>query len=827
MKPFSQIYACACAWRRSLLPLAGMIVCALFWLRLPQFGLQANYYYQPNWKGAVVLSKTERQPDLSTIVWGRNFIPGDNLMRMRDFSIRWDGWIRLDSPGSYIFAIDAVNPCALVIDGIAIITHGGSADIRSRAISGSADLTRGMHKISLTYSQDSATLTKLLEWNAHAATASALEKQERIRNAYALSLRWTPPHGQDERIPAEYFFSKPPSEQTLFMLRHQRLTAGIFLLFVLWFVFSISRRQYVREHLLFQPSRRLLEFGVYLLWCIPAGIIFLGIKGVLFVGFLYLTGRPLSVALKPRCFLLERVTLSIALSIVLFALLLSSLLQIAPLYAAFFVAVCLYAALTALISVRNWTRQRIASDVIGSNVVYGILLVFWMFVCLIASNAQVGMEQSETGDALVRIINHDVSYWAHKYSSILYDALIVSYIPLDASAQKVETPTRFFAPYAVPTYHARAVTLLAIQLYVMTAISVMSLFAPHLAAVVISALTFFFFSASFGSYTFFILDKPLIQLSHNYALVQYPNLFFAALLPLYGLWRNSTAALIVGFLAVGLLPASHPGYFIIIAAPIIAFPFAHYLYRRSFQSPAFEDAVWKHASLEYARWGTAAAAIAIGHGSFLREMLRFALKLPPHSPQFMVWGYIFLSQPQLRITFANFPTTYRLDEPLFPFWHPDNLSAMPFWLYLSILLLPYLYRTYKPLCFLLGSVYLVTIMYIARGLPIFYADNLLDVYQPLDVALHLSMLIGSYAALELLFYQQQAFHLPALLTRAMRIALLGVYLLLFINTCFTTTYVRRTFVAGAYMESLFHHNLNETMRQSSRLYAYAFRHLWR
>ena len=437
------------------------------------------------------------------------------------------------------------------------------------------------------------------------------------------------------------------------------------------------------------------------------------------------------------------------------------------------------------------------------------------------------MEQSETGDALVRIINHDVSYWAHKYSSILYDALIVSYIPLDASAQKVETPTRFFAPYAVPTYHARAVTLLAIQLYVMTAISVMSLFAPHIVAVVISALTFFFFSASFGSYTFFILDKPLIQLSHNYALVQYPNLFFAACLPLYGLWRNSKAALILGFLALGFLPASHPGYFIIIAAPIIAFPFAHYLFRRAFQSPAFEDAAWKHASLEYARWGTAAAAIVIGHGSFLREMLRFALKLPPHSPQFMVWGYIFLSQPQLRITFANFPTTYRLDEPLFPFWHPDNLSAMPFWLYLAILLLPYLYRTYKPLCFLLGSVYLVTIMYIARGLPIFYADNLLDVYQPLDVALHLSMLIGSYAALELLFYQQQAFHLPALLTRALRIALLGAYLLLFINTCFTTTYVRRTFVAGAYMESLFHYNLNETMRQSSRLYVYAFRHLWR
>ena len=210
-----------------------------------------------------------------------------------------------------------------------------------------------------------------------------------------------------------------------------------------------------------------------------------------------------------------------------------------------------------------------------------------------------------------------------------------------------------------------------------------------------------------------------------------------------------------------------------------------------------------------------------------KDIVRFVLKLPSHSPQFMVWGYIFLSQPQLRITFSNFPTKYRLDEPLFPFWHPDNLSAMPFWLFLAILILPYLYRTYKPLFFLLGSVYLVTIMYIARGLPIFYADNLLDVYQPLDVALHLSMLIGSYAALELLFYQQHAFHFPLLLTRSLRIALLGAYFLLFINTCFTTTYVRRTFVAGAYMESLFHYNLNETMRQSSRLYVYAFRHLWR
>ncbi len=816
--------------KHSLLPFVGVVLLSVLWMKLPDQGLLATYYYRPHWEGTPVLSKIERQPDLSTIVWGVNYIKDEMFMRMRDFSILWDGWIRIDDSGNYGFAIDAVNPCTLSIDGIAILTHDGSPDLLSRKASSHVVLSRGIHKLSIAYSQDSATFTQLQQWRKQADESglAIFEKREKIKQAYTLSVRWTPPGQEGGLIPQERLTPNDLSATLAFAVRHLTLFRAGYVLLLGWLAFSLFSsliRPFMADFVARFNRRRVVELLLYIVWCVPSGVIFLGIEGVLFVGFLYLTGRPLSVALKRKCFMLERITLSIALSVVFFAFFLSILLHVTPLYSAFFVAICGYAAASFIVALWNWRKKRTVSDLIGSGKIYAILLLFAMFVCLISSNIQVGMEEAGTGNVLLRIISHDFSYWGYKYSSILYDALIYSYIGKDIPIEKLPEATRGVAPYAVPPYYARAVTMLSIQLYLMTIISLFSLFVPYTFAVIFAAFTYYFFSASLGTYTFFTLYKPFVQFSHNYALVQYPNLFFAVLLPLYGLWRRSKFAIVLGFLALAFLPASQPGYFIIVVVPVIIFPLLHFLSRRRSMRSFRKDALWRQYYYWYMISGSIALCITVLHGSFFREILYTVLKLPTGSTSTM-WGYIFLAQPKYRITFSGFITNYRLDFPLRPLWHPDNLAAFPPWIFVSIVILPYLYKFHKVFFFVVISIYVMACMYLARGLPIQYIDNVLDIYQPFDVIFHIVMPIASYSLLEIVFYNKKKFHIAPLIRKGIGALLIAIYFFTLFNMFFMTGYVRQTYIEGPYIASLFHNDVQETIRQSSALYAYAFENLW-
>lgn len=830
---FSKIIELLRSQKQSFLPFAGVVLLSVLWMKLPDQGLLATYYYRQNWEGTPVLSKIERQPDLSTIIWGVNFIEGDMFMRMRDFSILWDGWIRIDDAGKYGFTIDAVNPCALRIDDMVVLTHDGNfnnPDMVSRAVSAHVELSRGIHKINLAYSQDSVTFTQLQQWRQDAEKNGIpiVEQRKKIKHAYTLSLQWTPPGQQERVIPQACLTPAPLSDFFAFAVRHLALFRGVYLLVFAWLLLSACGhviKPFLADFAAQFDRRRMAEGVIYILWCVPSGIIFLGIKGIIFVGFLYLTGRPLSVALKRQCFLLERITLSIALSVVFFAFFLSGLLHFTPLYSAFFVAVCGYGVITFFIALWNWNRKRVASDTIGSRKIYAILLLFAMFICLISSNIQVGMEESVTGNVLLRIINHDVSYWGYKYSSILYDALIYLHISKDAPIETLPEATKGVASYAVPPYYARAVTMLSIHLYLMTIISLFSLFVPYTFAVIFAALTYYFFSASLGTYTFFTLYKPLVQFSHNYALVQYPNLFFATLLPLYGLWRRSKFAIVLGFLALAFLPASQPAYFIIIIAPVLLFPLLHVLARRRSPRSLREDRVWKQYYSFYAFSAMIALCITVVHGSFLREFLYTVLKIPTGSKS-TLWGYIFLEQPQYRITFSGFITKYRLDFPLHPLWHPENMSAFPVWIFVSVVILPYLYKFHRVFFFLVVSMYVMTGIYLAKGLPVRYIDNVLDIYQPFDVLFHVVMPIASYSLMEIAFYNKTIFRSTLLIRKGIGALFIALAVITGVNTFFMTGYVRLTYVEGAYFASVFHYNVLQTLQQSSALYAYAFKNLW-
>ena len=808
-------------WKRNFWPILGVVILSVFWGRLPQHGLQATYYDHPNFQGNPVISKIERQADLSTLLYGRFFLPGEEFLRKTNISILWEGWLRIDHEGAYRFSVASDSFASLNINDVEIVHVDEPVDLAINKASGTATLSRGLHRIEVRYAQHDGTARKLALWRQQTgASFDAFFKKTFA--SYALSVQWTVPGVRETSIPPEYLSPAPLSPDARFIIRHRPLFIMIYVF--AWSVFDwtmlgTSRNAYLK-HVRRVTSRRIYEALLFLAWCIPSGIIFLGWRGIAFAAFLYLSGRPISILLKKQCFLLERIVLSIAISVVLFAFTLSWLLHVMPFSSAALAAMCVYAFISVMISFWNWTQRKTDADDIGSKMVYGMLLAFNLFVCLVSANLPYGSEQAICGDALMRIINQDYSYWGHKYPSILYDALIYSSLPPSTIPTSAETA--HVSPYALSRHYALAVTLSAIQLYLMTIISMLSLFVLNRLAVVIAAFTYYFFSASLGTYTFFRLFMPLGQLSNNYALVQFPNLFFALFLPIYGLWRHARPAIIIGFLCLAFLPASHPGYFIIVIGAIALFPAIAYLYRHDrFHEPS-ETKEWQYCYRLYILCGVAAAAIIMIHGSFLREFLLTALHIPRHSSSPLLWADIFLAQPKWWITFWNFSSAYQTPVNLLPLWHPNNLSACPPWIFLAMLLLPYLGVYHKALAFITGSIYLMCFLYLWRGLPLNALPNLSDVYQPFDVLFHVSFVIASYSLLELVFCKK---NIAVVYRVFVGILLFLIYMTTFINTFFATVYPG-VFGGHSYIVSLFQNNPMATMQNSWHLYLRAMQQLW-
>ena len=813
-------------WKWSCLSLFVVGMLSLLWGRLPQHGLQATYYYHPEWQGAPVVSRIERQPDLTSLLYGRFFSPGEKFLRKTNISILWEGWLRIDHEGVYRFSVESDSFASLHIDDVEIVHADEPADLAINKTNGHLALSRGLHRIEIRYAQHDGTFRKVNAWKQQTG-ASFEASVKKLYTSYKLSVQWAVPGTPETPIPSASLSPAPLLPDLLFIVRHRSFFIVIYLFAwgaFGWTMLGTSRQAYFKEHLGRVTPRRVHETLLFLAWCIPSGIIFLGWRGIAFAAFLYLSGRPISVLLKKQCFLLERLVLSIAMSVVLFAFTLSWLLHVMSFSSAVLAAICLYAFAGLLISFWNWRHQRRDADDIGSIAVYGILLAFNIFICMASANVEKGWEQHAYGDALMRIITSDHSYWGQKYPSILYDALIYDYLPPSPVTENLADSTTLISPYALPRYYARAITLSAIQFYLMTAISMLSLFVPNRLAVVMASFTYYFFSASLGTYTFFTLHAPLEALSNNYALVQYPNLFFALFLPIYGLWRRSQPAIILGFVCVAFLPASHPGYFLIVGGGVALFPAMVYGYRRSrvHEQPSREE--WQRGYRVYMLCGLAAAGMILVHGSFLREFLLTALHLPRQSSSPLLWADIFLAPPKWRITLWHFSSVYRMPVQLPPIWHPYNLSAFPPWVFLAIVLLPYLCLYHKALAFLTGSVYMMSLFYLLRGLPLNDPRNLVDVYQPFDVLFHVAFLIASYSLLEFVFYKK---NIAFIYKGLVGILLFSVYTTTCINTFFVTVYPG---VLGSdsssYIVSLFKNNPMATMQDSWHLYLHAMQQLW-
>lgn len=124
-----------------------------FW---PLRGLIGVYYDNPNWEGEPQFLRRDKIINLEIIREQQIQFP------QRNFSIRWQGWVRIDQEGTYTFSTISDDGSSLVIDGNTVVENGGyHGAIKKR---GDILLSKGLHSIQMNYFQGAGDFTLAISW---------------------------------------------------------------------------------------------------------------------------------------------------------------------------------------------------------------------------------------------------------------------------------------------------------------------------------------------------------------------------------------------------------------------------------------------------------------------------------------------------------------------------------------------------------------------------------------------------------------------------------------------------------------------------------------
>jgi hypothetical protein len=177
----------------------------------PQRGITVAFYTNPQWRNEPAIVRVERQINL-------DFMTADSaLLPQQEFSVEWNGWLRIDRSGPYTFTTLTDDGSTLEIDGYVVVDNGGV----HRAIKRTATiaLNSGLHQIRLRFLQ----ATDLYEFHAS----------------------WTPPGEKESPFPTQQLFVHKLPAVIVFLTRH------VFSLWVLcWFALAlvIAARLAKSEH---------------------------------------------------------------------------------------------------------------------------------------------------------------------------------------------------------------------------------------------------------------------------------------------------------------------------------------------------------------------------------------------------------------------------------------------------------------------------------------------------------------------------------------------------------------------------------------------------
>jgi len=163
--------------RMTRILLVPILLVPILWV-WPQRGVTAAFYTNPHWGNEPAVVRVERQINL-------DFVIADPSLPQQDFSVEWNGWLRIDHDGQYAFSTRTDDGSTLEIDGRVVVDNGGvhRATRRTATIA----MTPGLHPIRLRFLQ--------------------------AAGVYEFYASWTPPGDANESpLPMQQLFvHKPPA----------------------------------------------------------------------------------------------------------------------------------------------------------------------------------------------------------------------------------------------------------------------------------------------------------------------------------------------------------------------------------------------------------------------------------------------------------------------------------------------------------------------------------------------------------------------------------------------------------------------------------------
>src|SRR5689334_8028312 len=162
-----------------------ILVVPILWV-WPQRGVTAAFYSNPNWRGQPAVVRVERQLNLDFLTVDSPSLP------QQQFSVEWNGWLRVDRDGQYSFSTRSDDGSTIEIDGGVVVDNSGVHDPLTRA--GSIAMTPGVHQIRVRFQQ--------------------------AADGFQFRASWIPPGDNSESaLPTQQLFVHKPAAAIVFLTR--------------------------------------------------------------------------------------------------------------------------------------------------------------------------------------------------------------------------------------------------------------------------------------------------------------------------------------------------------------------------------------------------------------------------------------------------------------------------------------------------------------------------------------------------------------------------------------------------------------------------------
>ncbi len=154
----------------------GALIILFFLIKLgiglfgPDHGLLAHYYDNINLQEPAAVEKVNKNIDF---VWA-DLSPFKDISG--DFSVRWQGQIKISKENNYTFTIETDEGARLFLDDKLVIDSWNQEN-RALEHSGSVDLTEGFHKITVEYYFNQSYADIKLSWSSGSAKRKIIKSK--------------------------------------------------------------------------------------------------------------------------------------------------------------------------------------------------------------------------------------------------------------------------------------------------------------------------------------------------------------------------------------------------------------------------------------------------------------------------------------------------------------------------------------------------------------------------------------------------------------------------------------------------------------------------